>query len=296
MKLTDLSVIRSLLGEEQTSFKKKYGQNFLTNPTVVEKIADSPLPCDPAATGILEIGPGIGVLTDALCRRYKKVVTVEIDPAMIEILGKTLAEFDNVKVISSDILKVDLPAMIAAEFSDCENIAVCANLPYYITTPILMHLLESGAPFSSITVMVQKEVADRMTAPAGADAYGALTASIAYYGQAKRLFTVSAGNFVPAPKVDSAVVRISLYQTPPVDVPDTKLLFDVIRAAFGQRRKTLVNALNTAFPALSKQALTELVVSLGYPPAVRGERLDLAGFAQVSVALYGLLISNQKIF
>ncbi len=289
MKLTDLSVIRSLLGEEQTSFKKKFGQNFLTNPTVVDRIADSPLPCNTASTGILEIGPGIGVLTDALCRRYKKVVTVEIDPTMIDILGKTLAEFDNVKIVPSDILKVDLPALIAAEFADCENIAVCANLPYYITTPILMYLLESGAPFSTITVMVQKEVADRMTAPAGSDAYGALSASIAYYGQAKRLFTVSAGNFVPAPKVDSAVVRIALYDTPPVDVPDKKLLFDVIRAAFGQRRKTLVNALNTAFPALSKQRLTELVESLGYPPTVRGETLDLSGFARVSGELNKLL-------
>lgn len=289
MKLTDLSVIRSLLGEEQTSFKKKYGQNFLTNPTIVDRIADSPLPCEPSSTGILEIGPGIGVLTDALCRRYKKVVTVEIDPTMIDILGKTLAEFDNVKVIPSDILKVDLPALIAAEFADCENIAVCANLPYYITTPILMYLLESGAPFSTITVMVQKEVADRMTAPAGSDAYGALTASIAYYGQAKRLFTVSAGNFVPAPKVDSAVVRIALYDTPPVDVPDKMLLFNVIRAAFGQRRKTLVNALNTAFPTLSKQALTELVESLGYLPTVRGETLDLAGFARVSAELNKLI-------
>lgn len=282
MKLTDLSVIRSLLGEEQTSFKKKYGQNFLTNESVVERIADSPLTDDPERTGILEIGPGIGVLTSALCKRYKKVVTVEIDPAMIDILKKTLAEFDNVRVIHSDILKVNLPALVEEAFSDCDQIAVCANLPYYITTPILMALLESRVPFKSITVMVQKEVAERLTAPAGSPCYGSVTAAIGYYGQAKRLFSVSAGNFVPAPKVDSAVVRIALYQIPPVSVSDEKLLFEVIKAAFGQRRKTLVNALSPAFPGLSKERIACLILELGYPSTVRGETLTVAQFAELA--------------
>lgn len=285
MKLTDLSVIRSLLGEEQTSFKKKYGQNFLTNESVVERIADSPLTDDPERTGILEIGPGIGVLTYALCKRYKRVVAVEIDETMIDILKKTLAEFDNVRVIHSDILKVHLPDLIAAEFADCRQIAVCANLPYYITTPILMALLESRVPFESITVMVQKEVAERLTAPAGSSAYGAVTAAIAYYGEAKRLFSVSAGNFVPAPKVDSAVVRIALYKTPPVRTADERLLFEVIKAAFGQRRKTLVNALSSAFLRLSKERITNLVLKLGYPATVRGETLAIAEFAKIADSL-----------
>lgn len=289
MKLTDLSVIRSLLGEEQTSFKKKYGQNFLINESVVNRIADSPLTSDPGRTGILEIGPGIGVLTSALCKRYKKVVTVEIDPAMIDILKKTLAEFDNVRVIHSDILKVDLPTLVKEEFSDCDQIAVCANLPYYITTPILMALLESRVPFDSVTVMVQKEVAERLTAPAGSSCYGSVTAAISYYGQAKRLFLVSAGNFVPAPKVDSAVVRIALYKMLPASVLNEKLLFDVIKAAFGQRRKTLINALSSAFPELSKESLTNLVLELGYPATVRGESLTIGQFSELADKIYTCL-------
>lgn len=296
MNLTDPSVIRSLLAQEQTTFKKKFGQNFLTNPAIVAKIADAPAtaPADPAKMGILEIGPGIGVLTDALCRRYGRVAAVEIDPAMIAILGRTLEGLGNVAVIHADILKADLPVLIAENFAGCESVAVCANLPYYITTPILMRLLESGVPFSSLTVTVQKEVAARITAPAGSPDYGALTAAIAYYGQAKRLFTVSAGNFVPAPKVDSAVVRIALRSSPPVDVPDHDLLFTILRAAFAQRRKTLLNALSAAFPAISKDALAGCIAAAGFDPAVRGEKLDIAGFAAICREIYPLL-NNQKI-
>lgn len=283
MKLTDLSVIRSLLGDEGTSFKKKFGQNFLINASIVEKIADSSTNED---SGVLEIGPGIGTLTCELCKRAKKVVTVEIDDTLIPILDKTLAEFDNVSVIHSDILKVDLKALIDEHFADCRTVSVCANLPYYITTPILMFLLESGISFDKITVMVQKEVADRLTAPAGSSLYGAVTASIAYYGRAKRLFTVTAGNFVPAPKVDSAVVQIELYNDPPVNPTDTELFFKVIKAAFGQRRKTLVNALSAAFPNLSKDALTSAVTSCGFEATVRGEKLDIAAFASIADKIY----------
>lgn len=288
MKLTDLSVIRALLGEEQTSFKKKYGQNFLTSPTVVERIADSPA-LGEGKLGVLEIGPGIGVLTVELCKRYHRVVSVEIDPAMVAILEKTLDGIDNVRVIESDVMKVNLRGLVAEHFSDCDRVAVCANLPYYITTPILMALLESGVAFESITVMVQKEVADRLTAPAGSDCYGAVTAAVAYYGRASRLFTVSAGNFVPAPKVDSAVVRIQLYSEPPVRVPDEKLLFSVIRAAFGQRRKTLLNALTSAFPTLPKAKLSEMIGSLGYPATVRGETLSIEEFGRLSEAIASLI-------
>lgn len=287
MKLTDLSVIRSLLGEEGTSFKKKFGQNFLTNESVVERIAASTLPDTPDPNerlGILEIGPGIGVLTQKLSAVAHKVAAVEIDSTLLPILDKTLADCPNVQVIHNDIMKVDLPTLVQEQFADCTRIAVCANLPYYITTPILMALLESRLPFSSITVMVQKEVAERLCAPAGNDAYGAITAVLSYYGAARRLFTVSAGNFVPAPKVDSAVVQIVLHNAPPVAVKSEELLFAVIKAAFGQRRKTLQNALSS-LPGVSKEQIQAAIACAGLPPTVRGEKLDLEQFAQIANAL-----------
>lgn len=285
MKLTDPSVIRSLLGEEDTSFKKKFGQNFLINSSVVERIAAS---CADASSqpgdklGVLEIGPGIGTLTNELAKVAAKVVAVEIDDTLIPILAKTLAEYSNVTVIHNDVMKTDLAALVAEHFADCDSVAVCANLPYYITTPILMALLESKLPFTTITVMVQKEVAERLSAKAGEGEYGAITATLSYYGSVKRLFTVHAGSFMPAPKVDSAVIQIALYKEPPVQVKSEKLLFDVIKAAFGQRRKTLVNALSTAFPKFSKAELTELVVSCGFPATVRGEVLSLEQFAALA--------------
>lgn len=284
MKLTDLSVIRSLLGEEGTSFKKKYGQNFLTNESVVERIAASALPDVPdpeERLGILEIGPGIGVLTQKLSAVAHKVTAVEIDTTLLPILEKTLADCPNVHVVNNDIMKVDLPALVAEEFAGCTRLAVCANLPYYITTPILMALLESKLPFSSITVMVQKEVAERLCAPAGSEAYGAITAVLSYYGEVRRLFTVSAGNFVPAPKVDSAVVQIRLHGAPPVAVEREDLLFAVIKAAFGQRRKTLQNAL-TSMPGISRGRAADAIAAAGLSPTVRGEALNLHQFAQIA--------------
>lgn len=278
MKLTDPTVIRSLLGEEDTTFKKKFGQNFLINHSVVERIAASCGGPD-EILGVLEIGPGIGTLTNELAQVAGKVVAVEIDDTLIPILAKTLADYSNVTVIHSDIMKTNLPALVSEQFADCERIAVCANLPYYITTPILMTLLESKLPFSTITVMIQKEVAERLTARAGDSEYGAITATLSYYGQVKRLFTVHAGSFMPAPKVDSAVVQIELYSEPPVQVKSEKMLFNVIKAAFGQRRKTLVNALSSAFPHKSKGELTELVTSCGFSATVRGEALTIEQFA-----------------
>lgn len=285
MKLTDISVIRSLMGEEQTTFKKKFGQNFLINENVVQRIAEG---CgEDCGAGVLEIGPGIGVLTCQLAKRFAKVVTVEIDDTMIPILEKTLAEFDNISVIHSDILKVDLKALVKEHFSDVSEIRVCANLPYYITTPILMYLLESEIKFKSITVMVQKEVADRLSAPAGSSLYGAITASLSYYGKVSRLFVVSAGNFMPAPKVDSAVVRIDLFDKPPVDA-DFKTLMRVIRGAFLQRRKTLVNSLASEFSHISKENIGKAIASCGFSADIRGEKLSLDDFAKVANALYNL--------
>lgn len=287
MKLTDISTIRSLLGEEQTDFKKKYGQNFLVNEGIVKKIVEGSGASK--SCGILEIGPGIGVMTVELSEAAKKVVSLEIDPDMVAILGKTLEGKDNVKVICQDVLKADLPTVIAENFSDCEEVRVCANLPYYITTPIITMLLESGLRLDSVTVMVQKEVADRLVAKAGSDQYGAITAFVAYYGNPYKIASVSAGSFIPAPKVDSSVVRIDIYKDRPVKPIDEKLFFEVVRAAFMQRRKTLVNAVVSALGGkirgLTKEKLTEIIVSLGFSPTVRGEVLSVCDFARVADAL-----------
>ena len=220
MDLCNLSVIRELMSDAGITFRKEFGQNFLTNRMIPEDIADS---CtDNADSMVLEIGPGIGCLTQELALRYKKVVAVEIDKGLIPILGRTMADYDNVTVINDDIMKVDLQALID-EYSGGLPVAVCANLPYYITTPILMRLLESGVKFTSITIMIQNEVAARLVAKPGSSDYGAITAVLGYYGEAKKLFKVSAGCFVPAPKVDSAVVRIDLYQTPKYTPKNEKL-------------------------------------------------------------------------
>lgn len=293
MKLTDISTIRSLLGEEQTDFKKKFGQNFLVNEGVVKKIvAGSGASGD---CGILEIGPGIGVMTVELADVAKKVVSLEIDPDMVAILGKTLEGKDNVRVICQDVLKTDLPAIIEENFSDCAEIRVCANLPYYITTPIITMLLESGLPLDSVTVMVQKEVADRLVAKAGSDEYGAISAFVAYYGKPYKIAAVSAGSFIPAPKVDSSVVRIDIFKEKEVKPKDEKLFFEVVRAAFMQRRKTLVNAVVSALggkiSGLNKEKLTEIIVSLGFSPTVRGETLDVFQFDKVADEIHKLRVS-----
>lgn len=283
MELTTPSVIRSVMSEAGITFRKEFGQNFLTNRDVVERIADSA--AESEETMILEIGPGIGALTQKLCERYAKVVAIEIDRGLIPILGKTLAEYDNVKVIEGDVMKVDLPALIESE-AEGRPVAVCANLPYYITTPILLRLLETHLPLTSITVMIQSEVADRLAAPAGSSEYGAITAVLGYYGEVRRLFTVSAGNFMPPPKVSSAVVRLDLYREPRYTPLSEAYFFRVIHAAFAQRRKTLVNAL-TGPLSIDKETLTEVITALGHTATVRGERLSTADFVALADALYG---------
>ena len=279
MKLTDIGTVKALMGEN--AFKKQFGQNFLISEAVPRRIAESG-----AAKGTLEIGPGIGTLTRELCERAEKVVAIEIDTTLMPILEKTLADFQNVKVINKDVMKVDLAALLEEEFAGFDEIAVCANLPYYITSPVLMKLLESKAPFKSITVMVQKEVAIRLAAEAGSETYGALTAAVSYYASVKKLFDVPAGCFMPKPKVDSAVVKLSLYEKPPVDCNETTL-FKVIKGAFAQRRKTLVNSLSTVIGHIPKAALAEIIVSCGYPETVRGETLDIHAYAKIANAIDG---------
>jgi 16S rRNA (adenine1518-N6/adenine1519-N6)-dimethyltransferase len=261
------------------TFRKEFGQNFLTNRIIPEDIADN---CaDTSERMILEIGPGIGCLTKELALRYKKVVAVEIDKGLIPVLAKTLDEFDNITILNDDIMKVDIPKLIE-EYSEGLPVSVCANLPYYITTPILMHLLESGVKFSTITVMVQNEVAARLAAKEGSADYGAITAVLGYYGTVRKLFKVSAGCFVPAPKVDSAVVRIDLYREPKYTPKNEKLFRDLIRAAFEMRRKTLVNAISAKLPHINKDKILEGIRMLGHPETVRGERLSTEDFVKLS--------------
>ena len=279
MNLCDIRTVREILSAFSTTTKKSFGQNFLINKSVPEDIADNC--CDDSDSVIIEIGPGIGCLTAELAKRYKKVIAFEIDDTLIPVLKYTLGEFRNVEVINQDIMEVDLAAVIE-EKAKGEKISVCANLPYYITTPILMRLLESRIPFDSITVMVQAEVAYRLAAAPGTADYGAITASLNYYGSPRKLFTVSAGNFMPAPKVNSAVVRIDLYKEKPVVPKDEEIFFKVIKAAFGQRRKTLANALQTGFPNLAKEDIIKIITDCGFDERIRGEKLSTAEFAALA--------------
>lgn len=279
MNLCDVRTVKNLMEAFGLRFHKEFGQNFLTNPMIVSDIADS---CtDTAHESILEIGPGIGTLTRELCERYESVLAVEIDRGLIPVLSYTLDKFDNVKVVNEDVMKTDLEALLAPYFEK-GGVSVCANLPYYITTPILMKLLESELPFRYITIMIQSEVADRLCANAGSSAYGAITAVLNYYGTAEKLFTVAAGNFMPPPSVSSTVVRIKLHEKKPYQPKNVDLFRRTVRAAFEQRRKTLPNALSAGFPELSKEACVELVTAAGHRPDIRGERLDVAAFVALS--------------
>ncbi len=287
MKLTDISVVREIMGRHGVTFQKKFGQNFLINERVPERIAEAACGCrGERPLGILEIGPGIGTLTRELSLRADRVVALEIDTNLIPVLGETLSDCPNTAVINRDVMKTDLAELVEREFISCGmDVAVAANLPYYITTPILMKLVESRIPFETITVMIQKEVAQRLAAPAGDSEYGAITASLSYYGEVERLFTVPAGCFLPAPKVDSAVIRIRLHKQPPVSVKSEEMLFKVIRGAFAQRRKTLANSLTTEFLSLGKEGIASAIAEAGFDPTIRGERLTLADFARLADVL-----------
>ena len=230
--------------------------------------------------GVLEVGPGIGVLTYELAKRAEKVVSVELDKRLLPVLDETLAEFDNVKIINGDVLKTDLHRLIEDEFGGME-VVVCANLPYYITSPVIMKLLEEKLPVSSITVMVQKEAAERICAQLGTRQSGAVTAAINYYASAEMLFKVSAGSFMPAPKVDSAVIRLNVYSKPTVSVDNEEIFFKVIKAAFAQRRKTLLNTLSNSM-SYSKAQITEALRSSSVDPTARAEQLKLEAFAKIS--------------
>lgn len=267
------------------NFQKKFGQNFLIDPNVLERIMDAA-----EITGedcVLEIGPGIGTMTQYLCERARHVISVEIDKNLIPILEDTLAAYDNKTIINEDILKVDMNRL-AEEYNGGKPMKVVANLPYYITTPIIMGLFENKVPLKSITIMVQKEVADRMQEEPGTKDYGALSLAVQYYARPEIVANVPPNCFIPRPNVGSAVIRLTRYEVPPVTVKDEKKMFELIRASFNQRRKTLVNGLGNARNLnLSKDRITKALEEMGLSPMVRGETLSLDQFARLSDLLYG---------
>ena len=285
MALTDLSVIRDLCARYDFSLSKGFGQNFIINPGVCPRIAE--------ASGIgpgwgaLEIGPGIGVLTEQLAERADKVVSVEVDTRLQPLLAETMAGHPNFKLVLGDVLKVDLAALLKAEFPGMP-VAVCANLPYYITSPILMRLLEERLPIRSITVMVQKEAAQRLCAAPGTRQAGAISYAVAYYAAPELLFTVQPGSFYPAPKVTSAVIRLTLHDTPPVQPAngDERGLFRLIRAAFSQRRKTAANSVAAGL-GLPKSRVTAALQAAGLDARLRPEQLTLADYCALQAALCG---------
>lgn len=273
-----------VLQKYQFNFQKKYGQNFLIEPQVLETIVDAAhIQADDC---VLEIGPGIGTMTQYLAEQAREVVAVEIDKALIPILQDTLSEYPNVTIINEDILKVDLEKLVK-EKNDGRPVKVVANLPYYITTPIIMRLFESHVPLHSITIMVQTEVAQRMQVGPGTKDYGALSLAVQYYSRPEIITHVPPTCFIPRPNVGSTVIRLTRYEKPPVEAADESFLFSLIRASFNQRRKTLVNGLSNASGLnLSKAQITEALEQMGLPANVRGETFTLEQFARLSELLY----------
>ena len=276
--LSNISVIRDVLSRHGFSFSKGLGQNFLINPTVCPRMAE--MGNAKPGWGIIEIGAGVGVLTAELARRADKVVCIEIDSRLLPVLDETLAEFDNIKIVNEDVLKVDLHKLIEQEFAGMP-VAVCANLPYYITSPIIMNLLEAHLPIASLTVMVQKEAAARLCAEPGSREVGAVSIAVRYYSDPKILFQVSRGSFLPAPDVDSTVIRLDVRDHPPVEVGSEDQFFKVVRAAFSQRRKTLPNTLSAGLGIPKAQAI-EMLEKAGIPTNLRAEQLTLDQFALLS--------------
>ena len=276
------SATKEIINKYSFAFQKKFGQNFLIDSNVLESIIrGAEITKDDF---VLEIGPGIGTMTQYLCEAARQVVAVEIDKMLIPILEDTLSEYDNVEVINQDVLKVDIKSL-AEEKNNGKPIKVVANLPYYITTPIIMGLFESGVPIDSITIMVQKEVADRMQTGPGSKDYGALSLAVQYYAIAKVILNVSATCFMPRPNVDSAVIKLTRHKEPTVNVADEKLMFKIIRASFNQRRKTLVNGLkNSPELSFSKEQIVKAVEKIGKPETIRGEALTLEEFAELANA------------
>lgn len=283
MDLYDYNTIKRILTRHGFTFSKALGQNFLIDPSVCPRMAAA-LEADDR-TGVLEIGPGIGVLTKELSAVCGRVAAVELDRRLPDVLAETLADCPNVQVVPGDVLQMDLQALFADQFAGCGRLQVCANLPYYITTPVLMRLLESELPIERLVVMVQLEAAKRLCAPLGTRDCGAVSAAVEYYTQAEILFEVGRESFYPSPNVDSAVIALTRRQQPPVQVTDEGYFFRVVKGAFLQRRKTLANSLNAAL-GVPKAELTALFQSLGLSATVRAEQLTMSQMAALANALY----------
>ena len=280
--LSNIGVVKDILNRHGFSFSKGLGQNFLINPSVCPRMAE--MGNAQEGWGIIEIGAGFGVLTVELAQRADKVVCVEIDSRLLPILDETLADFDNIKIVNEDVLKVDLAELIKQEFPG-KKVAICANLPYYITSPIIMNILEAHLPIESLTVMVQKEAAQRICAPLASREVGAVSVAVQYYAEPKILFPVSRGSFMPAPDVDSAVIRLDIRKEPPVKVEKEENFFKVVKGAFSQRRKTLSNTLSSAF-AMSKADVNSWLEAAGVAPNLRAEQLTMEQFAAIANALH----------
>lgn len=276
--LSDISVVKSVLSRHGFNFSKALGQNFLINPTVCPRMAEN---CGADEnTGVIEIGAGIGVLTAELAKRAKKVVSIELDTRLLPVLEETLSDFDNIEVVNADVMKTDLHALIKEKFQGMD-VVVCANLPYYITSPIITMLLEEKLPIKAITVMIQKEAADRLSTPVGSRDSGAITVCTNYYAEVKHLFNVSRGSFMPPPNVDSTVIKLQIRPEPAVKVSDEKKFFRMVKAAFAQRRKTAVNSIASGM-GLSKNQVAEALQNSGLDVNVRAEKLTMEELALLS--------------
>lgn len=284
--LSNINTVKNILSKYGFTFSKALGQNFIINPSICPKIAE--MGYAEKGTGIIEIGSGIGVLTAQLASRADKVVCIEIDDRLLPILSETLAEFDNIKIINDDVLNVDLCKIISEEFNS-KPVSVCANLPYYITSPILLYLLKSKLPIKAITVMVQKEAAVRICAKPGSKDFGALSVAVQYYSDPKILFNVSRGNFIPAPEVDSCVIRLNILSTPRVITLDEDFFFETVKAAFSQRRKALVNSISSYF-GVNKSLLIQPFETNSINPKIRPEQLTLEEFNKLSEIIKEIVI------
>ena len=273
--LSDISVIRSVLEKHGFNFSKALGQNFLINPSVCPRMAEYSLADE--NTGVIEIGAGIGVLTAELAKIAKKVVCVELDTRLLPILDETLADFDNIEIVNADVMKTDLKALIEEKFQGMD-VVVCANLPYYITSPVITMLLESRLPIKAVTVMIQKEASDRLCTPVGSRDSGAITVCTNYYAEVRQLFNVSRGSFMPAPNVDSTVIRLDIRANPAVTVSDEKKFFRMVKAAFAQRRKTALNSISSGM-GISKTQVAEALATSGLDENVRAEKLTMQELA-----------------
>ena len=279
MDLYDYNTVKRILARYGFTFSKALGQNFLIDPDVCPHMADSLLA--DKSTGVLEVGPGIGVLTKELCRVAGKVVSLELDKRLLPVLDETLAEFDNVEIINADVMKTDLNTLIDEKFKDCKAVKVCANLPYYITSPVIMTLLESRLPIDEIVVMVQKEAGERLCAEVGSRFAGAVTVAVNYYADSEILFDVLRDCFMPSPKVDSVVIRLKIRREQKFNVKDEKRFFTVVKCAFSQRRKTALNSISNTM-GISKDKVTAVFNELGLDLNVRAEKLTMEDFINIS--------------